>query len=324
MTFTSKGVSVAQRLFRAGRIVVISYGIYQCGYQAGLSDVINDPVGTNKTLMQMVYQTQGATGESKDAVMKRRSRVVGKRVLAACKDYCMQKYIVAHSNAQEHGVALSDCEDVVKWKTAVENLRSHEWSFVVINAPSVNAFVNHLMPGKVFIHEGLFREVRPTDDELALILSHELSHLIHQHGQSRTELSVFISIMQLVLFSFVDPSGVLPFVFDVVVKKFGTGMENFYSRENETEADLTGIEIAALGCFDTKKAHEVFGRLGGGDEEHYVSASWNSTHPSGQSRVEYLLEASGVHNPEALGDKCKKMKGFLDDVKVMLKGGVGL
>ena len=172
-----------------------------------------------------------------------------------------------------------------------------------------------MLPGKVFIHEGLFTEVKPTDDELALILCHELSHIIHQHGQSRTEMTMLLSILQLVLFSFVDPSGALPFVFDMALKYFGTGLENMYSRENETEADLTGIEIASLACFETREAHGVFGRLSGGD--HY----WNSTHPSGESRVAYLLEASGVHNPEALGDKCKKMKGFLEDVKGLLKGG---
>lgn len=264
----------------------------------------------------MVYKTQGATGECKDPVMKKRSRVVGKRVLIACKEYCRQKCIQAnHDNI--HGGELSDPEEKEKWHTALKRLRSHEWTFVVINAPSVNAFVNHLLPGKVFIHEGLFTNVKPTDDELALILSHELSHLIHQHGQSRTEMNMFISIMQLVLFSLIDPSGALPFIFDLAIKQFGTGMENFYSRENETEADLTGIEIAALACYETREAHEVFNRLSEG--EHY----WNSTHPSGESRVAYLLEASGIHNPEALGDKCKKMKGFLEDVKGLLKGGIG-
>lgn len=259
----------------------------------------------------MVYQTQGATGESKNAVMKKRSRVVGKRILASCKDYCRDKYIKAH-NAKQAG--KGDEEEVEKWKVALERLRSHEWSFIVIDAPTVNAFVNHLLPGKVFIHEGLFENVKPTDDELALILSHEFSHIIHQHGQSRNEMTMFISIIQLVLFSFVDPSGVLPFFFDIVLKNFGTGMENFYSRDHETEADLTGIEIAAHACYETRESHAVFGRLSEGD--HY----WNSTHPSGESRVAYLLEASGVHNPEVLGDKCKKMKGFLEEVKGLLKG----
>ena len=51
--FASKGTAIGFRLLRIGRVVGISYGIYQCGYQTGLSTVINDPVGTNETLMQV-------------------------------------------------------------------------------------------------------------------------------------------------------------------------------------------------------------------------------------------------------------------------------
>ena len=305
--------SAAFRLLRAGRVVAISFGIFQCGKQAGVSEVINDPAGTQRNLLKMMFIQQGATGESKDVAMKRKSRVVGKRIIVSCKEYCLEKYISAKNECTLNDRRIADDEEVRKWAQALQLLRGHEWSFFVINAPTVNAFVHHLLPGKVFIHEGLFTHLKPTDDELAMILSHELAHVIHQHGQARSDLTLGISIMQLVLFTFVDPSGVLPFIFDIALNYMGTGLTNFYSRENETEADLTGVEIAAHACFETREAHKVFGKLSDGD--HY----WNSTHPSGESRVAYMLEASGLYNPEALGDKCKKMKGFLEDVKKLLR-----
>jgi len=311
-------------LFRVGRVVVITYGVYQCGYQSGLADAINDPLEVSQTLMQVVLKAQNATGESTDAEMKRRSRLVGKRVVASGRDYCAQKQRAAElifnqSSNEEESVPLQ--EEVEKWRRPVYMLQHHEWSFIVIDAPSVNAFVHDLQPGKIFIHQGLFERVSPTDDELALILCHELSHLIHAHGTASADITLFVSIVQLALFSLVDPSGLLPFLFDIMVKQFGNIFEKVYSREFEEEADLTGIEICALACFDTKNACQVFGRLNG-DGGDNSATEWNSTHPSSSRRMLYLQEASLLHNPEAHGVKCEQMKSFLIEMRKLLGRGL--
>lgn len=312
--------SATVRALRAFRIVGLSIGIYQCGYQSGIADTINDPKGMSEKILKGVLEGNEATGESDNMLMKRQCRHVGKRVLISCKDYCLQKLLEEQAKAakKEEELTLEDnnsnANEVEKWKQAIDILRRHDWTFIVIDASSANAFVNRLQPGKVFVHEGLFHKLKPSDDELALILSHELAHVIHQHADDSSTMNYMLSIVQLALFSLVDPTGLTPFLFDVLLKNIGSGMENFYSREHETEADLTGIEIAAHACFDTKSASEVFARLSDFDE----SSDWNSTHPNGVSRTNSMREASVYFNPEALGDKCKKMKGLLQDMKDLL------
>ena len=37
-------------------------------------------------------------------------------------------------------------------------------------------------PRHVFVHEGLLAELQPTADELAFLISHEISHVVHAHG----------------------------------------------------------------------------------------------------------------------------------------------
>eukprot|EP00967_Tisochrysis_lutea_P081626 scaffold112758_cov29-Tisochrysis_lutea.AAC.2 len=47
---------------------------------------------------------------------------------------------------------------------------------------AINAFVSPYCPRHVFVHEGLMNELRPTDDELAFLIAHEVSHVIHAHA----------------------------------------------------------------------------------------------------------------------------------------------
>jgi len=62
-----------------------------------------------------------------------------------------------------------------------------DWHYIVTTAPDVNAFVTDLCPHRIFVHEGLLKECTPTDDELALILGHEISHLIYGHSEEDSQ-----------------------------------------------------------------------------------------------------------------------------------------
>ena len=56
-----------------------------------------------------------------------------------------------------------------------------------------NAFVSEMLPQKIFVTTGLFDEIVNNDDELAMILGHEVSHLIKGHG---SEASAFESLIR--------------------------------------------------------------------------------------------------------------------------------
>ena len=55
------------------------------------------------------------------------------------------------------------------------------WTLVLTESEQVNAYVSGHLPRTVFITQGLFRHVTHNDDELGMILGHELSHYLLSH-----------------------------------------------------------------------------------------------------------------------------------------------
>src|SRR5690606_19932823 len=63
-----------------------------------------------------------------------------------------------------------------------------KWQVHVLDDPSVNAWC---MPGgKMAVYTGLIEKLDPTDDELAQVLGHEISHALLQHGRERMSRAV--------------------------------------------------------------------------------------------------------------------------------------
>jgi len=191
----------------------------------------------------------------------------------------------------------------LKWSKAMKTMTGN-WTYTVSDAQSVNAFVSDLCPRQIFIHQGLFHICHPTDDELALVLSHEVSHAILGHTKARTKLHSYVMTFALILMSLIDPTGFGSFIFDYCVLTLGQYLEIAYSRETEEEADALGIEIAALACYDTQKAANIFYKF---DEiEGHKPVQWNSTHPSSDSRYHDALDRSRFANPSLVAE-CKTM-----------------
>jgi hypothetical protein len=184
---------------------------------------------------------------------------------------------------------------------AVQKLKG-DWHYIVIDSPSVNAFVSDLCPRRIFVHEGLFEQCRPTDDELAMVLGHEVSHLILGHVKHKNDLHFTVGFVALISMSFFDPSGVTGFLFDYCLEKLSGFLEAAHSREAEKEADLLGIEIAAAACYDTAKGAKIFNKfdvLSG-----HSCVDWSSTHPSSSSRYHLAQERSQTLNAGQMSE-CK-------------------
>ena len=79
-------------------------------------------------------------------------------------------------------------ERFVFWTKAFEHIQGYttdgiqNWQYILIQSDIPNAFVTEMLPQRVFVTTGLFDKFVNTDDELAMIMGHEISHLIHGHG----------------------------------------------------------------------------------------------------------------------------------------------
>ncbi len=156
--------------------------------------------------------------------------------------------------------------------------RDWKWSVAVIDEPTLNAWC---MPGgKMAIYTGIIDKLKLSDDEIAQIMGHEISHALLGHGRERMSRAMAME-GGMMLGSIVagrDLSVLAP-VADIALT-----LPN--SREGETEADRYGIELAARAGYDPHAAVRLW--------EKMSQASGNgppqflSTHPSPSNRMQTL------------------------------------
>ena len=158
--------------------------------------------------------------------------------------------------------------------TDARKLLGRRWDLVMTNAGSPNAFVTNMAPFKIFVHIGLLHSLQPTDDELALILCHEISHSILGHADSHQKEAAAWQLLQLLA------SAAIGFdwfwVADMFLSTTSGALLADYSRTNETEADHLGSQLAARACIDVKKAAYVFKKLHEIEEKGMISAVGSS------------------------------------------------
>ena len=163
------------------------------------------------------------------------------------------------------------------------NTRAREWKWEVnlIGSKQINAFC---MPGgKIAFYTGILEQLKLTDDEAAMIMGHEMAHALREHARARIAKSqgtgTLLSLgAQLLGWGQVGD----------LAASIGTQLLTLrFSREDETDADLVGLELAARGGYNPQAAvslWEKMGQAGGGAS----GPSFLSTHPSGPERIQQL------------------------------------
>jgi predicted Zn-dependent protease len=154
-----------------------------------------------------------------------------------------------------------------------------KWEMHVIEDPNVNAWC---MPGgKMAVYTGLLEKINPTDDELAQVIGHEISHALLQHGRERMSRAVATNAALAVgsVATGVNLSGLE----NVAM----VALELPNSRTAESESDKLGLELAARAGYDPNSAITLWqkmARLSGGSG----GPEWLSTHPSDETRIANL------------------------------------
>jgi predicted Zn-dependent protease len=156
-----------------------------------------------------------------------------------------------------------------------------EWEINVATSNDVNAWC---MPGgKIAVYTGLIDKLKPTDDELAAVMGHEIAHALREHSREQYSQVVAQGILIDILGAATGASGAAQNASQMFLELF---VNRPHSRTDETEADRIGVELAARSGFDPRAAITLWQKMGklGGDKP----PEWLSTHPSDQSRVRDL------------------------------------
>ena len=173
-----------------------------------------------------------------------------------------------------------------------------EWSVKVIDDPkTVNAWC--MAGGKMAIYTGLLEKVKPTDDELAEVMGHEISHALANHTAEKMSTGMAAQLGGLALgigaaLALGDSDNAGTYIAgSSALAAVGVTLPN--SRTAETEADEIGIKLAAKAGYDPRAAATLWQKMGevGGD----TPPQFLSTHPSPENRQERLAELANKMMP---------------------------
>jgi predicted Zn-dependent protease len=159
------------------------------------------------------------------------------------------------------------------------NPRASQWHWEVnlLGSRQLNAFC---MPGgKIAFHAGILRQLQLSDDEVAMIMGHEIAHALREHARERmgkglaTRGAVELGSALLGL----GPLG------RSAADMGGQLLTLKFSRDDETEADLVGMDLAARAGHDPAAGVELWRKM---MAAHQGSPPpWLSTHPAGATRI---------------------------------------
>ncbi|WP_428421202.1 M48 family metallopeptidase [Methylibium sp.] len=159
-----------------------------------------------------------------------------------------------------------------------------KWEVNLLASKQINAFC---MPGgKIAFYTGLIEQLKLTDDEVSMVMGHEVAHALREHARERMGKSAATNIgleLGAALLGLGNASRTIA----------GMGAQLLqlkFSRDDESEADLVGMELAARAGYDPRsgvslwtKMGQATGGAGGGSGSKL--AEYGSTHPQGPTRI---------------------------------------
>jgi hypothetical protein len=272
-------------------------------------------------------QDSGNYGDNyRRMVMLQHSSVVGENIVKAARAHVKGKLTEAVKEAKSQlppealdderrlYQALETNEEVDLWTKARRHME-RPWRFVLIPSHIPNAFVSEILPHQIFITTSFFETYIESQDELALVLGHEISHLILGHSSARNSLETSIRTLEILLLSLDPTDGLLSLAFMSLLATLRLSIGAIYSRENERSADELGIKLTAMACYDTRAASHVFYKMHMHNIESGRESSSNTSglgalssifdsHPPSEERFRALLEESEEENRQKYEETC--------------------
>ncbi|MTV41112.1 M48 family metallopeptidase [Duganella radicis] len=163
--------------------------------------------------------------------------------------------------------------DAAKW----------DWQVNLLNSPTVNAFC---MPGgRIAFYNGILTKLNLTDDEVAMVMGHEIAHALREHAREQAGKNNATSLVaRLAGAAGAAYFGLDPRLGDAVGSGAAKVASLSFSRSDESEADLVGMDLAARAGFDPRAGIALWQKMSAVNKAQPLP--FLSTHPSGNQRIE--------------------------------------
>jgi predicted Zn-dependent protease len=157
-----------------------------------------------------------------------------------------------------------------------------KWEVNVITSPQVNAFC---MPGgKIMVYTGLVRQLNLSDDELAVVLGHEMAHALREHSREQVSQAMAaqtaIGLGAAIL-------GLGQGAADLANIGYESLIATRFSRMDESEADRIGVELAARAGYNPHAGVTVWQKMAAANTSGN-SLAFLSSHPTDATRIQSI------------------------------------
>lgn len=163
-----------------------------------------------------------------------------------------------------------------------KEIKNYSWEFNLVQSDEVNAFC---MPGgKIVVYEGIMKLVSG-EDELAVIIGHEVAHAVAKHSNERMSQQILASYGSQALSLALSKKSAVTQQLASAVYGLGTqyGVMLPFSRKHESEADYMGLVFMKIAGYNPSAAVSFWKKMSaqGGKTPEFLS-----THPSDTRRID--------------------------------------
>ena len=239
----------------------------------------------------------------------------------------IQQYTGLKQQASEKGALVPDNHpQVQRLRTIAKALipyaerwnpgaQDWKWEVNLFNSKQINAFC---MPGgKIGFFSGILTELKLTDDEVAIVMGHEIAHALREHGREQLAKSSLTNAGAKVLgIGLSALLGVDPNLTGTAANLGAGALKLKFSRSDETEADLVGLDIVARAGYDPRAGVALWQKMGMVSKN--APFEWLSTHPAGQTRIAEMQKHMPSVMPlyaKAKGQPQSKLPPYTSNVK---------
>lgn len=159
-----------------------------------------------------------------------------------------------------------------------------QWEVVVFDSAQVNAFA--LPGGRIGVYTGLLK-VAQNQDQLAAVIGHEVSHVLAQHSNERLSQSQVANMGMAAADQILQNSSTKAPAMAALGLGVQYGVLMPYSRAQETEADVLGLQLMAQAGFNPQEAVSLWHNMSAASRGNQPLEIL-STHPSDQTRITKL------------------------------------
>lgn len=183
-----------------------------------------------------------------------------------------------------------------------DRLKGYAWEFNLIDSPEVNAWC---MPGgKVVVYTGILPVTRD-ETGLAVVLGHEISHAVANHGGERLSQGLLVKLGGIALSEALtsQPAATQELAMEAFGIGSNVGVLLPFSRVQETEADHLGLIFMAMAGYDPRSAVAFWERMEAAAAGKSKPPELLSTHPADATRIadikKFMPEALQYYKPDA-------------------------